>query len=214
MPGLRPLTALALAALAAPSTARAQRPPPATDLSAPGDGRVAVTVRSAGAPLNVVVERRLPRAPADAPARGVVLGAARCVTPCTLYVPPGTLRLRANGPGVRGTDEDVEIPAEGAALRVRAGRAALHNVGIGLVAAGGTAILATMFVALADQGIFSGTRRGALDLEPPAIVGAIGAGAALLAAGIPLMLAHRNGVSRVALAPDPTRAGLIAAWRF
>ena len=54
MPGLRPLTALALAALAAPSTTRAQRPPPATDLSAPGDGRVAVTVRSAGAPLNVV----------------------------------------------------------------------------------------------------------------------------------------------------------------
>lgn len=208
---------LLLALLATPRAAAAQSSP--VDFSAPAPGRVALTVESAGAALHVVVERRVTRPPAEARTRGVVIGAGRCQTPCTLWVPPGVLRLRANAPGVRGTDEDVDVPEGGATLRLRAGRAALHNVGIGFVAAGATTVLATMFVALADQGIFSGTSRGSLDLEPAAIVGAVGVGAALLAVGIPLMLAHRNGVARtsaptVALALDPSRPGVIAAWRF
>lgn len=174
----------------------------AVDLSSRAPGRVELALRSNGAPLNVVVERRVDRTPEEARARGVVLGAARCRTPCTVWVPPGRLRLRSNGPGIRGTDEDLEVPEEGATVRVRAGRAVLHGVGVGLLAAGATTLLATMFVALADQGVFSGTSRGSLGLEPAAVAGAAGVGAGLLAAGIPLTLIHRNGVTVSPLAPS------------
>lgn len=92
------------------------------------------------------------------------------------------------------------MPDEGATLTVRAGRAALHGAGVGLLAAGATTLVATMFVALADQGVFSGTARGSLGLEPAAVAGAAGVGAALLAGGIPLTILHRNGVSITALA--------------
>lgn len=194
-----PLLALCVTPiLARPGTARAQDG--FVDLSAPAPGRVPVHLRSRGVALQVVVERRVTRRPEEIRARGVVWGAARCETPCTVFVPPGTLRLRANAPGVRATDEDLDVPADGATVTVRAGRAALHNVGIGLLAAGATTLLATMFVALADQGVFNGTTRGSLGLDPAAVVGAASAGAALLAGGIPLMLLHRNGLSVGAVA--------------
>ncbi|MFO0628325.1 MAG: hypothetical protein U0325_22315 [Polyangiales bacterium] len=198
---MRPIPLLALAllpVLARPRAAGAQDG--FVDLSAPAPGRVPLHLRSRGAPLHVVVERRVTRPPEEARARGVVWGAARCETPCTVWVPPGVLRLRANAPDVRATDEDLDVPAEGATVHVRAGRAGLHNLGIGLLAAGATTLIATMFVALADQGIFNGTTRGSLGLEPASVVGAASAGAALLAAGIPLMLLHRNGLSVSAVA--------------
>ncbi|MEZ4390821.1 MAG: hypothetical protein R3A48_06960 [Polyangiales bacterium] len=193
-----------LAALLAPLliSAPASAQSPAVDFATRAPGRVEVLLRSSGAPLNVVVERRVERTLEEARARGVVLGAARCRTPCTVWVPPGRLRLRSNGPGIRGTDEDLEVPDGGAVVRVRAGRAVLHGVGVGLLAAGATTLLATMFVALADQGVFSGTSRGALGLEPAAVAGAAGLGAALLAAGIPLTLIHRNGASVSSFAPS------------
>jgi hypothetical protein len=170
------------------------------DLSVPAPGRVPLQLRSRGVALQVVVERRVTRPAEEVRARGVVWGAARCETPCTVWAPPGVIRLRANAPGVRATDEDVDVPAEGATVLVRAGRASLHNVGIGLLAAGGTTLIATMFVALADQGVFNGTSRGSLGLEPASVVGAASVGAALLAAGVPLMLLHRNGVTVSAVA--------------
>ena len=196
-----PLLALCLApVLARPGDAAAQDG--FVDLSAPAPGRVPVHFRSRGAALQVVVERRITRPPEEARTRGVVWGAARCETPCTVWAPPGMIRLRANAPGVRATDEDVDVPAEGATVLVRAGRASLHNVGIGLLAAGATTLIATMFVAFADQGIFNGTTRGSLGLEPAAVGGAASAGAALLAAGVPLMLLHRNGVTVGAVASN------------
>lgn len=171
------------------------------DLSQPASARAPVRVRSAGVALNVVIEQRAVRG-----RDGVrVIAAGRCVTPCTLYLAPGMLRLRANGPGVRSTDEDIDFVGGPSTLTVRAGRAALHNVGIGLVAAGATTLLATMLVAIADQGVFAGTTRGSIGLESSAVIGASAAGAALLAAGIPLMLLHRNGMS---LSADAPRAGL------
>lgn len=210
-----------LLALSAPSPAAAQETPAHVDFSIRAAGRVALTLESDGAPLQVVVERRIDRPAAEARDRGVVLGSGRCQTPCALWVPPGVLRLRANAPGVRATDEDVSVPAGGATLRVRAGRAAVHNVGVGLVAVGATAILATMFVALADQGIFAGSDRGSLDLAPAAVVGAASVGAALLAGGIPLLLLHRNGVARVAeavpvvrVAVSPERVGVGVSVSF
>lgn len=206
----------ALALSLAPGVAAAQSVDGVVDLSTQRPGAVAVQLRSTGVPLQVVVERRVERPPAEARARGVVLGAGRCETPCTLWVPPGVLRLRAQGPGVRATDEDIDVPAGGAEVTVRAGRAALHNVGVGLVGAGATAILATMFVALADQGVFSGTTRGSLDLSTSAVIGAAAGGAALLAAGIPLLLAHRNGATvraaAVSVAVGP--GGVAATLRF
>lgn len=209
----RAMRSLVLALALAPGLAVAQSTEAAADFGAPHPGAVAVHLRSLGPPLQVVLERRVGRSLSAPRSPRLVLGAGRCETPCTLWAPPGTLRLRSQGRGLHPTDADLEIPAAGAEVRVRAGRSAMHSLGVGLVAVGATTILATMFVALADQGIFSGTTRGSLDLSTSAVLGAAGVGAALLAGGIPLVVLHRNGAVVVPVALEHG-AGFFATVRF
>lgn len=189
------LAALCLAlAPCASAQSRSPRDPGVADYHSPASGRVTLELASTGVPQTVVLLRRASPGSTFAdgrPRRWV--GSATCTTPCRVFVPSGSIFLRARGPGVRGVEMDLDVPEGGAAVSLRAPSAALFNIGTGFVAIGSTVVLATMAVAASRQGISSTSDGEGLDAG--SALAAVGVGVALLAAGIPLMVLHRTGVS-------------------
>lgn len=183
---------------------RAVRGPITADYEEDVAGRVPLRVVAGRTAQTVVVERRA--APGSSMLRGrprVVLGAARCVTPCALHVPPGEFVVRAQGPGTRATDARVTVPREGALLRLRESSSTLFNLGVGLTGAGASVFVATAVVALVRQGE---TREGELlpGISPEAAAGLGALAVGLLGAGIPLMVLNRGGVAE--------QRAVIVAW--
>ncbi len=203
-----------LAAVIAPSVSAAQSVPPwpaahtphpqpdsgpsEADYSLAMPGRVPLELLSSRA-QNVVIVRRS-RALVDTPlgSTHVVLGSATCTTPCTVYLPPGPVTVRAAARGIRDTEEDVEVPATGGRVRIRTASRALYNLGTGLVAGGSTVFVAEAVAAVAAQA------RGDAISSGAAVLGAAVA-AALLAGGVPLMVSARSGVESV-VSMDPPQA--------
>jgi hypothetical protein len=192
--------------LAAPLSAQAQPwlapPRPAARLGNgpllldehPAPGRVPLRLRSPSRPQHVVIEARSAVVSADQP--GPILRAAgACNTPCLLWVPRGTLRLRSTAPGLRSTDLDIDVDAA-TSIDVRAPSSALFNVGTGLTALGATVMIATASVALAQQinGVAADDQ-----LRPTAAIGLSLLGALIMGAGIPLLVAHRTGYRQAAM---------------
>ncbi len=163
----------------------------------PAPGRVPLRLRSPSRPQHVVIEARsaVPSAREPGP---IIRAAGACNTPCLLWVPRGTLRLRSTAPGLRSTDLDIDV--DGAtSIEVRAPSSALFNIGTGLTALGATVMIATLSVALAQQ--IEGVS-AADQLRPTAAIGLSLLGALIMGAGIPLLVAHRTGYRQVAL-PQP-----------
>jgi hypothetical protein len=174
------------------------RPPPAAPTllldERPAPGRVLLRLRSPARPQHVVVESRAAITSAAAPGP-VIRAAGACDTPCHLWVPPGTLRLRSTAPGLRATDLDIDVAAA-TSLEMRAPSSALFNIGTGLTALGATMMIATASVALAQQ--IEGV--GAADQLRPTIAVTLSLlGALFLGSGIPLLVAHRTGYRRAPL---------------
>lgn len=200
----RALVVVALVSVGAPAAAQPwQRPPPAPRPSVegtaavlderPAEGRVRLGLRSTGAPQHVVVEARRPATEREGGGTRV-RAAGACNTPCHLWVPTGTLRLRSDAPGLRSTDLDIDVAAA-TTLEVRAPSSTLFNLGTGLVVAGATIIAVTATVALAQQ--VDGAPREE-QVRPEVAVGVSLAGALVLGLGIPFLVAHRVGVRAVA----------------
>ncbi len=178
----------------APSSPRPRSAPP-TELTLddrPFPGRIPLTLHSRGRPQHAVIELRALPAPTDRRRGPEVRAAGACNTPCTLFVLPGLLRLRATAPGLRDTEIDIDVRAA-TTLTVRAPSADLFNVGTGLTAAGATAFVVLGAVALgqAIDGVPSEHR-----MQPSVATGVGLLGALLLGGGIPLLVAHRTGVTR------------------
>lgn len=161
----------------------------------PADGRVRLGLRSAGPPQHVVIEAR-GLVPARDGGGTRVRAAGACNTPCHLWVPTGTLRLRSEAPGLRSTDLDIDVTAA-TTLEVRAPSSTLFNLGTGLVVAGATIMAVTATVALAQQ--IDGAPRDE-QVRPEVAVGLSLAGALVLGLGVPFLIAHRVGVRDV---PSP-----------
>jgi hypothetical protein len=202
----RPRRATVLAALIAlgpAATAQPWRRPPPTPRplavgplvldERPAAGRVPLALRSSGVPQHVVIEAR-GRATEREGGGVLVRAAGACNTPCQLWVPTGTLRLRSEAPGLRSTDLDVDVDAA-TTLEVRAPSSGLFNLGTGLAAAGAAVMVVTATVALSQQ---IGDVSRDEQIRPEVAVTLSLVGALVLAAGIPFLVAHRMGVRRVA----------------
>lgn len=163
----------------------------------PAPGRVPLRLRSPSRPQHVVIEARS-EAPSARQPGPIIRAAGACNTPCMLWVPRGTLRLRSTAPGLRSTDLDIDV-AGATSVEVRAPSSALFNIGTGLTALGATVMVATLSVALAQQveGVSAADQ-----LRPTAAIGLSLLGALIMGAGIPLLVAHRTGYRQVAL-PQP-----------
>ena len=185
-PALAPAQAIApwpIANTPHPAGARLQ---PEDDYTLQAPGRVPLTLH-AGSVQHVVAYRRAAVRPSDrAPATHTYLGIGDCSTPCTLYVPPGVVTLRAMGPRVRETEDDVRISPSGAAVYVRSPSSTLFNLGVGLVGLGATAFVGE-FV-----GILAAQARGDY-ISTPGVLGFAVAAGVMLAAGIGLVVNERTG---------------------
>ena len=161
----------------------------------PAPGRVLLRLRSPSRPQHVVIEARAAIGSTAQPGP-VIRAAGACNTPCDLWVPRGTLRLRSTAPGLRATDLDLDVDAA-TAVDVRAPSSALFNVGTGLTALGATVMLVTASIALVQQveGVAAADQ-----LRPPVAIGLSLVGALLLGGGIPLLVAHRTGYRQAPLA--------------
>jgi hypothetical protein len=126
-----------------------------------------------------------------------VRAAGACNTPCQLWVPPGTLRLRSTAPGLRDTDLDLDLDAA-SLVALRAPSRAMFNIGTGLAALGGTILVATLGVALVQQveGVAAADQ-----LRPTVAVGLSLLGVLFLGGGVPLLVAHRVGYRQTPQAP-------------
>lgn len=178
--------------------ARAPAPPSTAALvldERPAPGRVLLRLRSPARPQHVVIEARAAGAPASSQPGPIVRAAGACNTPCQLWVPRGTLRLRSTAPGLRETELDIDVDAA-TSVEVRAPSRALFNIGTGLTALGATVMIATATVALAQQigGVAADDQ-----MRPAAAVGLSLLGALVMGGGIPLLVAHRTGYRQSAL---------------
>ena len=203
---------MALAALLMPSAARAQAPwtdptptspPRVADLTRWAPGRAMWWIQSSSeSPQRVVIEHRRNAAMTwtrDAPPN--LLGSGTCTTPCALYVPTDAyLLLRADGDGMRRTEESVALPAGDLRVTLRAASQAQWNLGVGAVALGATLLAAITGLTLASQ-------FGDGDAPSRTTMLGVGLGAgALLAVGIPLLVVNRTGVSRAVPIAGPREA--------
>lgn len=179
-----------------PSTPLPRAPAPPTLVldENPAPGRVLLRLRSPSRPQHVVIESRAP-APANERPGVVTRAAGGCNTPCQLWVPRGTLRMRSSAPGLRQSEFDIDVDAA-TSLEVRAPSSALFNVGTGLAAVGATVLVATLTVALAQQaeGVPPSDQ-----IQPTVAVGVSLLGALLLGGGVPLLITNRTGYRQVAL---------------
>jgi hypothetical protein len=154
----------------------------------PAPGRILLRLRSPARPQHIVIEARA--AITSATRSGPLIRAAgACNTPCDLWVPRGTLRLRSAAPGLRATDLDIAVDAA-TSIEVRAPSSAMFNVGTGLTALGATIMIATASVALAQQ--INGVA-AADQLRPTVAIGLSLLGVLIMGSGIPLLVAHRTG---------------------
>ena len=160
----------------------------------PAPGRVLLRLRSPARPQHVVIEARSASTSATQPGPDI-RAAGACNTPCQLWVPRGTLRLRSAAPGLRATDLDIDVDAA-TSIEVRAPSSALFNIGTGLTALGATVMVATASVALAQQ--IDGVA-AADQLRPTVAIGLSLLGALIMGGGIPLLVAHRTGYRQVPL---------------
>lgn len=160
----------------------------------PAPGRVSLRLRSPSRPQHVVIESRAALSSSTQPGP-IIRAAGACNTPCQLWVPRGTLRLRSTAPGLRATDLDIDVDAA-TSIEIRAPSSTLFNVGTGLTALGATLMIATASVALAQQieGVSPEDQ-----LRPSVAVGLSLLGALIMGGGIPLLVAHRTGYRRVDL---------------
>ncbi|MDB4932902.1 MAG: hypothetical protein JWM10_5386 [Myxococcaceae bacterium] len=202
---LRVCAAALLMALPRAATAQPWVPPtrPAPTLGTatlvlderPAPGRVLLRLRSPARPQHVVIESR--GAPAVGAQPGPTIRAAgACNTPCQLWVPRGTLRLRSTAPGLRATDLDLDLDLA-SVVELRAPSRAMFNIGTGLAALGATIMVATVTVALVQQveGVSASDQ-----LRPTVAVGLSLLGALILGGGVPLLVAHRVGYRQTPLA--------------
>lgn len=195
----------------------AVRGPLTADYTEALPGRVSLEITVEGTAQTVVIERRA--APGTAVYRGrqrIVLGAARCITPCRLHVPVGEYVLRAQGPGTRPTDTTVMVSPEGSTVRLRPSSRALFNLGTGFVGAGGAIFIATAAIALVHQAASTAPTDGDVlpGISTPAAAALGLAAVAFLCAGIPLMVLNRGGIATQHRPATLLTWGTGAALRF
>lgn len=124
-------------------------------------------------------------------------GLPECVTPCTLRVPPGPVTVWTGGRGLRVTRVPVDVPPEGARVRVRAASRARLVGGIILTAVGGGTLLTFGAYAAA---VYGSSARDDYNQFMAGLMGgmALLIGVPTLITGILLVTGAETGVERLA----------------
>jgi hypothetical protein len=189
----------------------------------PGPGRVPLQIESVGPQMQVGVPEATGTGWVGNHVVSITLSRRLCDAPCTLYVPSGaSFPITTSGPGLRTATTDVDVPAGGASVRMRAPTLAK--------AFGAVVLLAVGAVGIGSGGalVAVGQRHQEIDHNSFKLVDApnqgeidgggamIGIGIPALAGGIALLALNRSGVEssqplgRVSLSVAPARDGVAA----
>lgn len=160
----------------------------------PGEGRVAVTVRSSGATQHVA-----PVPEGTAATQGMDV-TPWCDTPCTLHLAPGPWTLWAGAPSVRDSVSALRVAERPLAVVLHAPERRRWERGRNLVVGGaGLAALGVIFVGFSPLEITGGSPTGPETVAVGLGLGAIGG--ALLWWGLREMRAEPAGAASIDVTP-------------
>lgn len=154
----------------------------------PSEGRVAVRVTSAGAPLNLAV------VPARTTASQRMVVDAWCQTPCTLHLPPGEHALYTGSPAALDAVSPLRVGERAMAVVAQAPSRARWEGGRNLLVGGvGIAAVAGIFLVFSPLEVEGGSPTGAETIAVGATLGV--ASAVLIVLGLRAMGRERAGVA-------------------